>query len=32
MSRTVGLIIKKDTKPKENKAPKDTKPKESDKN
>ncbi len=32
MARTVGLIIKKDPKPKENKTPKDPKPKESDKN
>ena len=32
MGRTIGLITKKDTKPKENKTPKDTKSKESDKN
>lgn len=32
MARRIGLTIKKDTKPKENKTLKDTKPKESDKN
>ena len=32
MARTVGLTIKKETKPKENKSPKETKLKESDKN